>query len=947
VAAVVVLAVLSLPALYVLAFRPVLRRLALRYPARRPVEAALVVLGTLLGTSIITGSLIVGDTIDRSISASAYEQLGPIDELVTVSGLDEGRALAERFEGFTAPGLDGTLVFVTVPVAVSGGANQPRAQLLELDAEEAATFGGDSSITGIEGPNPPAGHAVVTEDLARRARLEVGDVALAYLYGTAVPFEVDRIVPRTGVAGFWPIDGRQQSYNLIVAPGTVERVLDAVGEGAATAEPPEVRIAFSNDGGVEGGVEATDAVVPAVEAVLGGSDAVVRPVKRDLLTAATEAAESLTQLYFTMGMFAVAAGVLLVVNIFVMLADERRSELGMLRAIGLRRLPLVGAFTAEGWLYSLVAGAIGALLGIAFGWVIAWRAEDILQSSSDQRSLSLTFSFEWSTVLTGLVAGFAISLATIVATSVRTSRGNVIAAIRDLPASQVRTVGGRWQWVGAWLVLLGAAWTAVGWTGGDAYGVTIGPILVLVGVGALLARTTDVRRATVGVSVAVLVWGTAFIPVLGALDIDVSIPVFLVQGLSMAAAGVALVTIYQGVIGRWVSRVAGSPLPVRLGMAYPIARRWRTAMTLGMFAVVILTLVYLSVISFMFRSQVDDIAADMSGGFGVVVVSNPTDPLPEEALAALPGTGRIAPLAYGLADFELDGQEARSWPVTGFGSELVAAPPVLQDRGPYPTDEAAWEAVLADPDLIIVDEFFLSTGGGPPTGTPDPGDRFAIRDPVTGSSRTVEVAALAENDFLFNGAFYGIGGLEELTAGRAVASRFYVEPEGDPTEVAAAIRTEFVANGADAEAVTDTIDGALVQQTGFFTLMQQFVGVGLLVGIAGIGVIMVRAVRERRRIVGVMRSLGFPARSVGAAFLVEAAFVAFEGVVLGVAVALVGSYGLVLSGATFAEGMTWGVPWTEVLGISLLALVASSVAALWPARRASRIRPAEALRITD
>jgi putative ABC transport system permease protein len=218
---------------------------------------------------------------------------------------------------------------------------------------------------------------------------------------------------------------------------------------------------------------------------------------------------------------------------------------------------------------------------------------------------------------------------------------------------------------------------------------------------------------------------------------------------------------------------------------------------------------------------------------------------------------------------------------------------------------------------------------------------------VTGASRTVEVAALAENDFLFNGAFYGLDGLEELTAGRVVPSRFFVEPLDDPTALADTIRTEFVANGADAEAVIDTIDVALVQQTGFFTLMQQFVGVGLLVGIAGIGVIMVRAVRERRRVVGVLRSLGFPSRAVGTAFLVEAAFVAFEGVVLGVVVALVGSYGLVLSEASFAEGMTWGVPWNEVAGIAALALVASAVAALWPARRASHIRPAEALRITD
>ena len=81
--------------------------------------------------------------------------------------------------------------------------------------------------------------------------------------------------------------------------------------------------------------------------------------------------------------------------------------------------------------------------------------------------------------------------------------------------------------------------------------------------------------------------------------------------------------------------------------------------------------------------------------------------------------------------------------------------------------------------------------------------------------------------------------------------------------------------------------------------------------------------------------------------MVEAGFVAVEGTVIGVAVALVGSYGLVLSDSGFIADFEWGVPWVDVVVIVGLSLGASAVAALWPARRASAIRPAEALRITD
>ena len=129
--------------------------------------------------------------------------------------------------------------------------------------------------------------------------------------------------------------------------------------------------------------------------------------------------------------------------------------------------------------------------------------------------------------------------------------------------------------------------------------------------------------------------------------------------------------------------------------------------------------------------------------------------------------------------------------------------------------------------------------------------------------------------------------------------------------------------------------------------MQQFVGVGLIVGIGGIGVIMVRAVRERRREVGVLRTLGFPPRSIGRAFLLEGVFVAIEGVLIGVGAGLIGTWGLVSSDNNFTEGFEWGVPWRAIAIIVGVALLASALAALWPARRAAAIEPAVALRMTD
>src|SRR4030095_12666847 len=63
----------------------------------------------------------------------------------------------------------------------------------------------------------------------------------------------------------------------------------------------------------------------------------VETPKQDTLEAAKVAGGSVGSLFLFIGSFAIIAGVLLLVNVFVMLAEERKGELGMLRAVGMKR----------------------------------------------------------------------------------------------------------------------------------------------------------------------------------------------------------------------------------------------------------------------------------------------------------------------------------------------------------------------------------------------------------------------------------------------------------------------------------------------------------------------------------------------------------------------------------------------------------------------------------
>ena len=83
------------------------------------------------------------------------------------------------------------------------------------------------------------------------------------------------------------------------------------------------------------------------------------------------AASAFTTIFIVAGLFGITAGLVLIFLIFVMLAAERKSEMGMARAVGAQRGHLVEMFVFEGTAYDLAAAAVGVALGVATGLIIA------------------------------------------------------------------------------------------------------------------------------------------------------------------------------------------------------------------------------------------------------------------------------------------------------------------------------------------------------------------------------------------------------------------------------------------------------------------------------------------------------------------------------------------------------------------------------------------------
>jgi ABC-type antimicrobial peptide transport system permease subunit len=94
-----------------------------------------------------------------------------------------------------------------------------------------------------------------------------------------------------------------------------------------------------------------------------------------------------------------------------------------------------------------------------------------------------------------------------------------------------------------------------------------------------------------------------------------------------------------------------------------------------------------------------------------------------------------------------------------------------------------------------------------------------------------------------------------------------------------------------------------------------------------------------------LRAIGFQPGMVAATFLLESSFIALTGIVVGASVGVLLGDALVASSfEAVADGRVFGVPWTRIGVIVLIAYSFSLLTTILPALQAARIYPAEALR---
>jgi putative ABC transport system permease protein len=958
-------------------------RLGVRNLPRRPARTALIVVGLMLGTTIIAAALTSGDTMSTTIRSSALTSLGATDEIVSVKGAKVNVAVplgeatgVEYFSEDVVPRIthqllrtshfDGVAPAIVEPVAVQDVTtrqNEPRVTLFASDGPSLRAFSEIRNVSGhvvwLDDLRP--GEVYLNEDAADDLSAGAGDTIRVFAGERVLNARVRDLVrfDGTGTDGSALLVGLDAAQTFLNRFGEVKHVL------------------ISNLGGPTSGVRYTDEITRLLQPTLRTFNLGIEPSKRDALAAADVQGNAFMTLFTTFGSFSIAAGILLIFLIFVMLAAERRGELGIARAIGTQRRHLIQMYLYEGVAYDLLAAAVGAALGVlvAFGMVF------VLSSALGTQGIEVRHDVEFRSVVVAYALGVLLTFVVVTLSAWRVSRLNIVSAVRNLPEPGTQKRRKR-RWIGGLaLIAAGVLLVAAGIGGGTALPFILGVCAVLFGAVPVMQAIGVRERAAFTVAgiglVLILLLPFGTYDTLAGTTLKMDFSVWIASGL-LLVIGAAWVIVYNadvllGVLMVVAGRVRALTPVLRMSMAYPLRSRFRTGITLAMFTLVVFTLVVGAVTSGSFVRAFDNVDT-FSGGFDVRAGVAAVSPIenPAQAVAHAPGLRArdfrtVASQSYLPVKARQLGRYAsrfEDYPVRGVDDAFLR-------RTTYGFAATArgysdpWRALAERPGLAIVDSFIAPRRDNWMTGVVPPDFKLrgfyledgtfdaipiAIRDPQTGRTERLTVIGVLKDDVpvAMAGITTSQTTLQRVYGDRVQPTVYYFDlaPGVDARATAKKLESAFLTNGMEADALEQVLEDAVATSWTFNRLIQGFMGLGLVVGVAALGVISARAVVERRQQIGILRAIGFRRGMIQLSFLLESTFIAVTAIVAGTAFGFIVSHNVIadVTNTPMYEGVRMTIPWLNLTLIFVVVYVVALATTYLPARRASRIYPAEALR---
>ena len=465
---------------------------------------------------------------------------------------------------------------------------------------------------------------------------------------------------------------------------------------------------------------------------------------------------------------------------------------------------------------------------------------------------------------------------------------------------------------------------------------------------------------------------------------------FIVLGLVEVFAGVLLLTSAAPVMvkrigkSKILTRRWGPVLPVSL--AYPLATPVRTAVVMGMFSITVFSVIVLGGYAEQFDNYTSSFVEDAEGEYELLLTGSRSSPielsenisewnLSSNFESSIDSVARVHRGEVFLEDAE---GERMPYVIRGFDDAFAqhgGLPLYTWDSSLGTNELEVWNVVSSREDLVLLDASFgleaITDGSGLSTLSFSIGDSISLIDISNpGNTRFVKVAGfLEQSSYLFSaGVWMNDDLVVEQFDGRLTRMYVSVSDEAQPSSsfednsvgdfsptgkskdvrlATAELESELTpllnAEGVQVSVISDEV---MLLQTLVLALLGIFEGylaLGLIVGIAGIGVVTVRSVSERTKSIGILRALGYRQNMVLLSFFIEVSWVSVLGMCNGILVAI-GFHRALYTAFWKDQGASFSLPIDSILLVFIGGWVLVLLATFVPIRRAAKTPASAALR---
>ncbi|HEY3994043.1 MAG TPA: ABC transporter permease, partial [Ktedonobacteraceae bacterium] len=400
-------------------------KIGARNLSSRRSQMLLIVFALMLSTTLLTSVLATGNVITATVQTVAVSNLGNIDETVEGGHGDIGRfddRIYYSLRKHTSNNPD---------IAAMAGALVER-NLLLADETSRQVRSNVSSMGLIAGSEKGFGGLLDDTNVHVQhtiAQLGLNDVFLNHTLALLVDAHAGDTLYLYSQR--WPGKRYEMHVSAIVQDGGLVGQVPFLISNVQTFRAIEHTSDDLNYIYVENGRSAvsSQAVQEELEHWLPRNVVHVIQVKQQGVEASQAANDIFSRIFALFTLFALAIGLLLIFLIFVLLAAERRAEMGMARAIGVQRRHLVLMYLFEGTLYDLIASFIGLLAGVGAGAALVAFLTPILA----RFNFPLKLTFQPGSLLLAYCLGVIFTFASVTIAAWLVSRMTVVDALRNLP----------------------------------------------------------------------------------------------------------------------------------------------------------------------------------------------------------------------------------------------------------------------------------------------------------------------------------------------------------------------------------------------------------------------------------------------------------------------------------------------------------------------------------